>query len=151
MVHKINKGKGKDRRQMAKAKGQPKDSGSARKRMPDAEWKTRGTKKACKLGNSSIGRTAGEAGTWTHDLGHLAARDTHELMRCWELAHRTWVGEAHMRHMLHRKETRWPGYYYRADYPDLDDVNWRVFVNSRYDPNRDHWELNTKPYLKLFT
>jgi len=84
------------------------------------------------------------------DLGHLAARDTHELMRCWELAHRTWVGEAHMRHMLHRKETRWPGYYYRADYPDLDDVNWRVFVNSRYDPNRDHWELNTKPYLKLF-
>ena len=22
-----------------------------------------------------------------------------------------------MRHLLYRKETRWPGYYYRADYP----------------------------------
>ena len=51
------------------------------------------------------------------DLQHLAARNLHELLRCWELWHRTWVGEAHMRHMLFRQETRWPGYYYRADYP----------------------------------
>ena len=49
------------------------------------------------------------------DLQHLAARNLHELLRCWELWHRTWVGEAHMRHMLFRQETRWPGYYYRAD------------------------------------
>jgi adenylylsulfate reductase subunit A len=34
--------------------------------------------------------------------------------------------------MLFRQETRWPGYYYRADFPALDDANWRVFVNSRY-------------------
>jgi adenylylsulfate reductase subunit A len=83
------------------------------------------------------------------DLQHLAARDLHELMRCWELVHRTWVGEAHMRHMLHRQETRWPGYYYRADYPDLDDANWRVFVNSRYRAGSNQWELITKPYLNL--
>jgi adenylylsulfate reductase subunit A len=83
------------------------------------------------------------------DLQHLAARDLHELMRCWELVHRTWVGEAHMRHMLHRQETRWPGYYYRADYPDLDDANWRVFVNSRYHAGSNQWELITKPYVNL--
>lgn len=83
------------------------------------------------------------------DLQHLAARDLHELMRCWELVHRTWVGEAHMRHMLHRQETRWPGYYYRADYPDLDDANWRVFVNSRYRAGSNQWELITKPYVNL--
>jgi adenylylsulfate reductase subunit A len=31
------------------------------------------------------------------DLHHLGARDLHEPLRCWELWHRTWVGEAHMR------------------------------------------------------
>ena len=35
------------------------------------------------------------------DLQHLAARNQHELLRCWELWHRTWVGEAHMRHLLY--------------------------------------------------
>jgi len=83
------------------------------------------------------------------DLQHLAARDLHELLRCWELWHRTWVGEAHMRHLLYRRETRWPGYYYRADYPNLDDTHWRVFVNSRYDRLRDTWVLVTKPYINL--
>ena len=54
-----------------------------------------------------------------------------------------------MRHLLHRKETRWPGYYYRSDYPDLDDENWRVFVNSRFDPNTKNWDVFTKPYKQL--
>ena len=85
------------------------------------------------------------------DLAHLAARSPHELMRCWELVHRAWVGEAHLRHLLHREETRWPGYYYRSDFPDLDDANWRVFVNSRYDRNADSWNLTTRPYRNLIT
>ena len=54
-----------------------------------------------------------------------------------------------MRHLLHRQETRWPGYYYRADYPNLDDENWRVFVNSQYDAATDKWELKTRPYINL--
>ena len=83
------------------------------------------------------------------DLKHLAARNRHELLRCWEVVHRTWVGEAHMRHLLHRKETRWPGYYYRSDYPDLDDANWRVFVNSKYDPVSGSWDIFTKPYIQV--
>jgi len=85
------------------------------------------------------------------DLSHLAARSPHELMRCWEVVHRAWVGEAHLRHLLHREETRWPGYYYRSDFPDLDDANWRVFVNSRYDRNADSWNLMTRPYRNLIT
>jgi adenylylsulfate reductase subunit A len=83
------------------------------------------------------------------DLKKLGARDYHELLRCWELVHRTWTGEAHLRHMLFRQETRWPGYYYRTDYPDLDDQNWRVFVNSRYDPTSGDWQLFKKPYIQL--
>ena len=85
------------------------------------------------------------------DLQHLAARDAHELMRCWELVHRAWVGEAHIRHLLHRKETRWPGYYYRPDYPKLDDENWRVFVNSRRDPETGRWDVFTRPYHRMVT
>ena len=84
------------------------------------------------------------------DLQHLGARNRHELMRCWELVHRAWVGEAHMRHLLHRQETRWPGYYYRADYPNLDDANWRVFVNSRFDAQTGSWNVFTKPYIPIF-
>ena len=85
------------------------------------------------------------------DLTHLAARNRHELLRCWEVVHRTWVGEAHMRHLLHRQETRWPGYYYRADYPSLDDANWRVFVNSTYDAANNRWNLRTRPFLNVVT
>ena len=85
------------------------------------------------------------------DLSQLAARNRHELLRCWEVVHRTWVGEAHMRHLLHRQETRWPGYYYRADYPNLDDENWRVFVNSTYDAASNRWNLRTRPYLNVVT
>ena len=84
------------------------------------------------------------------DLAHQAARDRHELLRCWELVHRAWVGEAHIRHLLHRKETRWPGFYYRADYPELDEENWRVFVNSRYNPDTGEWDVFTRPCLRLF-
>ena len=90
-------------------------------------------------------------GTLREDLAHLGARNLHELLRCWELAHRVWVGEAHMRHLLHRQETRWPGYYYRSDFPDLDDQNWRVFVNSRYDAANNSWNVFTKPYISIVT
>lgn len=83
------------------------------------------------------------------DLGQLGARNLHELLRCWELVHRVWVGETHMRHMLFRQETRWPGYYYRTDFPALDDENWRVFVNSRFDPVTGRWELMKRPYYQL--
>jgi adenylylsulfate reductase subunit A len=85
------------------------------------------------------------------DLAHQCARNRHELLRSWEVVHRAWTGEAHLRHLLYRKETRWPGYYYRSDYPDLDDKNWRVFVNSTYDSAKNSWNLTTKPYKHIVT
>ena len=89
-------------------------------------------------------------GILKEDLANsLAARNLHELLRCWELVHRTWTAEAHVRHMLARKETRWPGYYYRTDYPEVDDANWRKFVNSKYDPASGTWEMGTKPYIQI--
>jgi adenylylsulfate reductase subunit A len=83
------------------------------------------------------------------DLPHLAASNPHELLRCWELRHRVWTAEAVVRHSLHRKETRWPGYFYRADFPKLDDTSWKLFVNSKYDPKSGAWEVFARPYHQI--
>jgi adenylylsulfate reductase subunit A len=88
-------------------------------------------------------------GVFEEDLNSMAARDIHELLRCWEVRDRVWCSEAHMRHLLTRQETRWPGYYYRGDYPRLDDEHWKVFVNSRYNQDAKEWELTTEPYIPL--
>jgi len=80
------------------------------------------------------------------DCEHLAARDLHDLLRCWEVWDRVDSAEACLRHMLFREETRWPGYYYRGDFPKLDEANWKVFVNSRRDPKSGEWELEKVPF-----
>ena len=83
------------------------------------------------------------------DSEKLAAEDLHELMRCWENIHRMWQAEAHVRSVLFREETRWPGYYFRADKPEMDDKNWKVFVNCKWDPKANKWEVFTKPILQI--
>lgn len=83
------------------------------------------------------------------DCEKLAAGDLHELMRCWEIYHRIWTVEAHLRHIQFRKETRYPGFYYQADYPGQDDENWFVFVNSKYDPKAGSWDIFKKDYIQI--
>ena len=83
------------------------------------------------------------------DILKLGARDLHDLLRSWELIDRLWCGETHMRHLLEREETRWPGYYYRGDFPKLDDENWKVFLNSRYNVGTGEWGFSKKPYIPV--
>jgi len=84
------------------------------------------------------------------DLSSLAARNLHELMRCWENVHRTQIAEAHTRHKLFREETRWPGYYYRKDFPKMDDEKWgKVFANSVYDAEKDEFTMLTRPKIAV--
>ncbi len=66
------------------------------------------------------------------DSEKLAAENAYELERCWENVHRMWQAEAHVRTILFREETRWPGYYFRADFPKMDEENWKCFVNCVY-------------------
>jgi adenylylsulfate reductase, subunit A len=84
------------------------------------------------------------------DSEKLAASDLHELMRCWENVHRMWQAEAHVRTVLFREETRWPGYYFRADKPQMDEQNWHVFANCRFNPASGQWEMRTRPILRVF-
>ena len=95
-------------------------------------------------------RRAGELlGLLAEDLARLAARDLPELLRCWELRDRVVCAACHVQHVLFRKETRWPGYLYRPDYDTLDDDNWGVFVNSRYDAPSGAWQMSTKPLIRV--
>lgn len=84
-------------------------------------------------------------GSMRADLRYLAANTPHQLLRCHEVGERLACAEAHARHILFRQETRWPGYYCRADFPALDDLNWRCFVTSTFDCHRGHWELFKRP------
>jgi adenylylsulfate reductase subunit A len=83
------------------------------------------------------------------DAQHMAAADLHELMRAWENYHRILAGEAHLRHILFREESRYPGYYYRSDFLSIDDNKWKVFTISQYDKNKNEWKFETKPYVQL--
>jgi len=74
------------------------------------------------------------------DAVKLAAGDLNELMRCWENVHRMWQAESHIRTVLFRKETRWPGYYFRTDYPTMKE-DWEAFANCRWDPETEEWEM----------
>jgi adenylylsulfate reductase, subunit A len=87
--------------------------------------------------------------TMKEDCEKLAAGDLHELMRAWEIKHRIWTVEAHLRHIQFRKESRYPGFYYQADYPGQDDANWFCFVNSKYDPKTGKVDTFKKEYIKI--
>jgi adenylylsulfate reductase subunit A len=79
------------------------------------------------------------------DAENQAASSLHELMRCWENVHRMYQAYAHVHSILFREETRWPGYYFRADKPSIDNDNWLAFCNCKYDKNTGEWEMMKKP------
>ncbi len=85
-------------------------------------------------------------GFMKEDAGYLAASGLHELMRCWENIHRLWQAEAHIRTMLFREETRWPGYYFRTDFPEMNE-EWKCFANCRWNPATKEWEMMRKEVL----
>jgi adenylylsulfate reductase subunit A len=80
------------------------------------------------------------------DAEKLAAGDLNELMRCWENVHRLWQAESHLRTVLFREETRWPGYYFRTDHPAMKP-DWEVFANCRWDPATGMWTMLKRPVL----
>lgn len=82
------------------------------------------------------------------DVAKLAAENVHELMRCWENVHRLWQAESHIRTMLFREETRWPGYYYRADFPAMKK-DWKCFANCKWNPETREWEMMKRDVKEL--
>ncbi|MDP6563789.1 MAG: adenylyl-sulfate reductase subunit alpha [Alphaproteobacteria bacterium] len=87
--------------------------------------------------------------TLHEDLEHIGAEDLHQLQRAWELKHRAIASECVTQHTLFRKETRWPGYYYRGDHMKLDDKDWHVLTVSRRDPESGEYELEKAPVYHI--
>jgi adenylylsulfate reductase subunit A len=85
------------------------------------------------------------------DATNIGAKDLHDLMRGWENQHRMYQAEAHVRSMLFREETRWPGYYFRSDTPRMDEQNWHCFVNCKMDPATSQWEMKKVPIKHIFS
>ena len=83
------------------------------------------------------------------DAAKLGAKNVYELERCWENVQRTWQAEAHMRTILFREETRWPGYYFRADKPKMDEKNWHCFANCTYNPKTGEWAMMKREVVPL--
>ena len=79
----------------------------------------------------------------------IPSEDIHELLRAWELKHRHRAAECVTQHTLFRKETRWPGYYYRGDAMKVDDENWHLLTVSRRDPKSGEYTMEKAPCYHL--
>lgn len=79
---------------------------------------------------------------------YLRAQDPHQLLRANEALDLLEVGRVMVEHLLHRKETRWPGFQTRVDFPHRDDFSWLCFVNSKRG-EEGSIEVFTRPYQQL--
>jgi adenylylsulfate reductase subunit A len=79
---------------------------------------------------------------------YLYAKDLHELMNAHEVIDRLAVAEVLVHHLKYRKETRWPGWQTRLDYPQVDP-QLDCFVESRRDTKTGAIEMFTRPYQQL--
>jgi adenylylsulfate reductase subunit A len=61
----------------------------------------------------------------------LTAADTDGLLHIYELTDRLTVCRVLLAHLLARKETRWPGFGIRTDYPEKDESWGEKYVNSQ--------------------
>ncbi|GAW93557.1 adenylyl-sulfate reductase subunit alpha [Calderihabitans maritimus] len=75
----------------------------------------------------------------------MSAEDSHDLMRVWEVRDKLDLAAAVIEHLLYRRETRWPCYQVRWDYPFRDDRRWLVFVNSIYDAEEERFNMLERP------
>ena len=103
-----------------------------------------GVTAAFKTSKANLNRAMELLAILREDSDKQGARNVYELTRAWENIHRMWQAEAHVRTILFREETRWPGYYFRSDTPKMDEDNWHCFANCRWDPAKDEWEMSKK-------
>ncbi len=80
---------------------------------------------------------------------YLYSKGLHNLMNVHEVVDRLDVSEMLLHHLKYRKETRWPGWQTRMDYPEKDDKNFDCFVESQRDPKTGEIKMFTRPYEQV--
>lgn len=83
------------------------------------------------------------------DLTRMVARTPHELMRAMEVYCIRDCAEMAARASLHRTESRWGLYHYRADFPERNDDAWNVHVQVQKgaDGNMHVFNRPLEPYI----
>ena len=96
------------------------------------------------MNDSSLQVARKKLAEMTRDLPGLAVSDLHELMNLHEVLDRIDVARVLVEHLLARKETRWPGFQTRLDYPETRE-EWALFVNSASDPETGEIRIVLRP------
>ncbi|WKT60605.1 FAD-binding protein [Microbulbifer thermotolerans] len=78
-----------------------------------------------------------------HHVPMLLADDRHKLRLAHETENMIITAEMKMRASLMRKESRCS--HYRLDYPEVDDVNWRAWINIWQD-EKGQMQLEKQPF-----
>jgi adenylylsulfate reductase subunit A len=78
-------------------------------------------------------------------MDNIGAEDPHQQQRAWELKHHRIASEFVTHHTLLRKETRWPGDYFRGDCMKPDDDDWHSLTPSRFHRDTGESELQKAP------
>ncbi|MCP5538244.1 MAG: FAD-binding protein [Akkermansiaceae bacterium] len=78
-----------------------------------------------------------------HHMPRLRASDMHELRLAHETANMIISAEMKLRASIERKESRCS--HYRLDYPEIDDENWRVWLNL-YKGKDGSMQLEKQPF-----
>lgn len=82
-------------------------------------------------------------------LQYLVAKDVHDLQLAWDVINRLDVCQLVIEHIDYRKETRYPGYVNRTDYPEVDDENYDCFITSVWDSETDELAFAKEPYEQI--
>ncbi len=80
---------------------------------------------------------------------HIFAKNLHELMRCLEVFDLLDVAETLLHHLSARKETRWPGWQSRTDYPERNDKEFDCFINSIRNPATGEYDMVKREYKQI--
>ena len=78
-----------------------------------------------------------------HHMPMLRAADMHELRLVYETKNMIISAEMKLRASLMRKESR--ASHYRLDYPEMDDKNWRAWINI-YKDEQGNMQLEKQPF-----
>jgi len=86
--------------------------------------------------------------TMKDQVDRLFATDLHNLVLVHDVIDRLDVAEVVVIHMRERRETRWPGWQTRTDYPHINP-ELDCFVNSRKDLKTGEIEMIKRPYEQI--
>ncbi|MCX8027430.1 MAG: FAD-binding protein [Thermodesulfovibrionales bacterium] len=87
-------------------------------------------------------------GMMKKQVDKLIATDLHELMLVHDVIDRLDVSEVVVIHLRERRETRWPGWQTRTDYPEVND-EFDCFINSRKNLETGEIEIIKRPYEQI--